>query len=130
MKKSNADAKVLLFEYDQRFSVYKDDFVLYDYNLADNVDYLHEHNDTFDVIVADPPFLSEECIAKIASLIKRFARSSETKIILCSGAKVRDWATAYMHLNECNFKPKHTRNLANEFTSFANFNLDAFIFET
>lgn len=127
MKKTNADATVILFEYDQRFAVYKQDFVHYDYNLADNDDYLHDHNESFDAIIADPPFLAEECIAKISRLIKRIARSPETKIILCSGEKVRDWANEYLQLHECNFKPKHTRNLANEFTSFANFNLDEFI---
>lgn len=126
MTKTNSNANVLLFEFDDRFSIYKEHFIHYDYTLADDENYLSDYNQSFDIIIADPPFLSEECISKIALLIKRFARV-DTKIILCSGEKVHEWAKQFMDLDECNFKPKHNRNLANEFTSFANFNLDKFI---
>lgn len=126
MKKVNAEANVLLFEFDERFSIYKENFIHYDYTLAENENYLKNYNHLFDIIIADPPFLSEECISKLSLLVKRFAHL-DTKIILCSGAKVSEWADTFMNLKECNFKPKHDRNLANEFTSFANFNLDEFI---
>lgn len=38
--------------------------------------------ENFDVVFADPPFLSEECLTKTAVTVKFLAKD---KIVLCSG---------------------------------------------
>lgn len=72
-----------LFEFDERFAVFKD-FIHYDYNRASDPNYLNEFQHNFDILIADPPFLSEECIAKMAQLMQNFAKDDgTTKVILC-----------------------------------------------
>lgn len=51
----------ILFEFDQRFSVYGMDFVSYDYNDPLNLVSSHLLEKECDFIVVDPPFLSNEC---------------------------------------------------------------------
>ncbi len=89
---------------------------------------MKEYDEKFDLIIADPPFLSEECIEKMALLIKKFAKP-DGKIIFNSGIICKDWIERHLGLQECLFKPQHERNLANDFVSFANFNLDDYIFK-
>ncbi|TMW41701.1 hypothetical protein DOY81_013220 [Sarcophaga bullata] len=120
------DWVVKIFEFDKRFSAYGDDFVFYDFNEADNENYLQELWQQFDLIIADPPFLSEECITKVSKIIKNLLKP-EAKIIFCSGEVVEPWLTANLNINKCNFRPEHERNLGNEFVSYANFNLDDFV---
>ncbi|TMW44226.1 hypothetical protein DOY81_010698 [Sarcophaga bullata] len=117
---------VKIFEFDKRFSAYGDDFVFYDFNEADNENYLQDLWQQFDLIIADPPFLSEECITKVSKIIKNLLKP-EAKIIFCSGEVVEPWLTANLTINKCNFRPEHERNLGNEFVSYANFNLDDFV---
>ena len=77
-----------LFEYDERFSKFGDDFIYYDYkNGYENLN--PKLKNSFDMIIADPPFLSDECIEKFASTIQ-FLRAPETKITFCSGNVVEN----------------------------------------
>ena len=72
---------IILFEYDDRFSVHGDQFVHYDCNkplaLPDRVE-----RGSFDLIVADPPFLSEECLQKFTETIEFIKKD---KVIICTG---------------------------------------------
>ena len=73
--------RVKLFEYDKRFArLGSEAFVLYDYQSP--LDVPRDLRETFDVVVADPPFLSEECLTKTAVTVKFLAKD---KIILCTG---------------------------------------------
>jgi 16S rRNA G966 N2-methylase RsmD len=76
-----SEVDVVLLEYDRRFEVYGDCFCYYDYhdplNLPEKV---AQHS--FGLVVADPPFLSEECLRKTAQTVKYLASN---KIILCTG---------------------------------------------
>ncbi len=71
----------VVFEYDRRFATYGDDFVFYDYNeplsLGANV-----APQSFDVVLVDPPYLSEECLSKVAKTIKYLSKG---KVVLCTG---------------------------------------------
>lgn len=67
-------------EYDTRFQVYGDDFLLYDYK--EPLKFPKDWKNWFDLVIADPPFLSEECLCKTAVSIKYLAKD---KIILCTG---------------------------------------------
>ena len=71
---------VKLFEFDKRFSMYGDNFIFYDYNAPLEVP--PDCSKEFDIVIADPPFLSEECLTKVASTIKHLAKD---KVILCTG---------------------------------------------
>ncbi|XP_052866230.1 protein-lysine N-methyltransferase CG9154 [Anopheles cruzii] len=121
---SNVVPDVMLFEYDERFAFYGEHFRQYDYNRAFEPQYLDEFRHTFDLVIADPPFLSEECIKKIAFIVKKIAKT-DGKLVLCSGAVVESWAQQYLAVRLCQFRPEHERNLGNEFCSYANFDLDS-----
>lgn len=120
----HANGVVHIFEFDQRFAAYGDDYIHYDYKqMTKDADYMAKFIDYFDIIIADPPFLAEECIAAVAALINRI-RKPDSSVILCSGDVVADWAKQYLQLTKCTFRPQHERNLANEFGTYANFDLD------
>ncbi|XP_016946136.1 protein-lysine N-methyltransferase CG9154 [Drosophila biarmipes] len=125
----NIHDNVRIFEYDPRFEAYGTDFVFYDLNcVGGNPNYLKEHHQQYDIIVADPPFLSQECIAKTCEIITRLQRNqSESKIIICSGEVTEPWLTTGLPVLKCGFRPEHDRNLGNSFVSYANFNLDEYI---
>ena len=70
-----------MFEFDRRFAVFGEDFIFYDYkNPLDLPDSVTEHS--FDLVFADPPYLSEECLLKTAETIRFLTKE---KIILCTG---------------------------------------------
>ncbi len=78
LKPENCQAVIL--EYDKRFEIFGEDFVFFDYNnpleLPPNME------KAFDIVVADPPFLSEECLMKTSQTVKYMAKE---KILLCTG---------------------------------------------
>jgi 16S rRNA G966 N2-methylase RsmD len=71
---------VKCLEYDRRFAIYAEDFQFYDYKEPLNLPLEWKQN--FDVVIADPPFLSEECLCKTAVTAKYLTKD---KIILCTG---------------------------------------------
>lgn len=79
-----ARVSACVFEYDRRFAVYGPDFVFYDYaRPLDLPGRVVPHS--FDIVVADPPYLSEECLQKTSETIKYLTRG---KILLCTGGLV------------------------------------------
>ncbi|XP_021920955.1 EEF1A lysine methyltransferase 1 isoform X2 [Zootermopsis nevadensis] len=81
----------------------------------------HHFTGNFDVVVADPPFLSEECLTKTAVTVKHLAKH---KIILCTGAKMEELAQRLLNVRKCKFEPRHKNNLANEFYCYANYDIN------
>lgn len=71
---------VTLFEYDKRFSSYGQDFIFYDYKSPLSIP--REKSNYYDIVLADPPFLSEECLTKTSVTIRYL---SKNKIVLCTG---------------------------------------------
>lgn len=71
---------VKLFEYDQRFGAYGSDFVFYDYNEPMKFDKVLLNS--FDLVVVDPPFLSEECLTKSLQTARSLMKKH---VILCTG---------------------------------------------
>ncbi|CAG9770603.1 unnamed protein product [Ceutorhynchus assimilis] len=118
-EKAGPEAEVTLFEFDQRFAAIGKDFVLYDYKAPLNIP--REKASYYDIVLADPPFLSEECLTKTAVTIKFLTKG---KIILCTGATMAELAQRLLDLRKNKFEPKHKNNLANEFWCFTNFNDD------
>lgn len=111
------DLSVYIFEYDRRFAIYGEEFVFYDYNhpleLPEKVT---AHS--FDIVIADPPYLSEECLRKVSETIKYLTKG---KILLCTGAVMEDEAAKLLGVKMCKFIPKHTRTLGNEFRCYVNY---------
>ena len=67
----NETCTAVVLEYDRRFASYGDDFIFYDYN--DPLALSSDLKGSFDLVVADPPFLAEECLRKTAETIKFLA---------------------------------------------------------
>jgi EEF1A lysine methyltransferase 1 len=115
--------KVKVFEFDTRFESFGKDFQFYDYNKALEENYLAEYEKAFNLIIVDPPFLSEECLEKTSVIVKRIM-TEDCKVVLNTGSVQRELAAKFLGLKESNYKPQHKNNLGNEFSSFANFDLD------
>ncbi|KAJ8954064.1 hypothetical protein NQ318_004369 [Aromia moschata] len=60
IKHISQDCEINLFEYDKRFAVYGQDFIFYDYKAPLAVS--RDKSKYYDLVIADPPFLSEECL--------------------------------------------------------------------
>jgi 16S rRNA G966 N2-methylase RsmD len=116
---------VKIFEFDEKFSKYGNAFVHYDYNQGDDEEYLKNFQSSFDLIILDPPFLSEECLRKSLMIVNRL-KKEKSLIVLNTGSIQVDLAKEH-GLNQSNFKPQHKNNLANDFSTFSNFDIDDFL---
>jgi len=110
---------VKLFEFDPRFGCYGDDFIRYDYKTP--LALASDLRSSFDVVVADPPFLSDECLTKTCLTVQFLAKGA---IIMCTGAVMEELAGRLLKLKVCAFRPKHKNNLANDFRCYANFQFE------
>ena len=79
---SSGKISIKLFEFDRRFEVYGEDYVFYDYKEPLNIPETLEN--AFDLIIADPPFLSSECHIKTGMTIRKLGRE-DYKLIICTG---------------------------------------------
>lgn len=117
---------ICLFEFDTRFSAIGEDFVYFDYKNTESDSIFEIYRRKFDILVADPPFLSEECIIKYSKFIKTLQKD-DSNVILCSGQTASKWIEKALDLHQCEFQPEHENNLANQFGCYANFDLDSFL---
>ncbi|XP_072382521.1 EEF1A lysine methyltransferase 1 [Diabrotica undecimpunctata] len=122
MKKVGKGCEITLYEYDKRFSAYGADYLFYDYKSPLSIP--RDKSDYYDIVLADPPFLSDECLTKTALTIRFLTKS---KIVLCTGAVMEDLLKRLLDLRKTSFEPKHENNLANEFCCFTNFDLDSLL---
>lgn len=118
--------KVKIFEFDKRFESYGEDFQFYDYNQANEDNYLAEYLSSFNLIIVDPPFLSQECLEKTSVIVKRLMKE-ESLVILNTGSIQKDLAASLLNLKESTYRPQHKNNLGNEFSSFVNFDLERYL---
>ncbi|KRT80180.1 hypothetical protein AMK59_8697 [Oryctes borbonicus] len=120
--KLDPSCEVHLYEYDMRFSAFGNDFIKYDY--ANPLNLPQKYNAYYELVIADPPFLSEECLAKTAETIKYVGKN---KIILCTGAIMSSLVEQLLSAYEAKFKPSHKNNLANEFHCYSNYDVDSLL---
>ncbi|CAL1581655.1 unnamed protein product [Knipowitschia caucasica] len=113
----SAALTVFLFEFDRRFASYGDDFIFYDYNLPLALP-PHVCEGSFDVVLADPPYLSHECLSKVAQTVRYLTTG---KVLLCTGAVMKSAAKELLNLDMCSFRPQHHRNLSNDFCCYSNY---------
>ncbi|GLV46648.1 uncharacterized protein CBL_11509 [Carabus blaptoides fortunei] len=91
---------VTIFEFDERFAAYGNDFVFYDYKSPLSIP--RELGSSFDIVIADPPFLSEECLTKTAVTIKFLTKN---KMIICTGAVMADLVGRLLDLKKSTMIP-------------------------
>lgn len=75
----------------------------------------------FDLAIADPPFLSDDCQLKTAVFTRRLLRKPDNPIILCTGATMEEIAKRAFDAVRTNFQPQHKNNLANAFACYVNY---------
>ncbi|KAK1554511.1 hypothetical protein Q3G72_013312 [Acer saccharum] len=83
LKKIGPDVSAQLLEFDKRFEQYGTDFTFYDYNLPEDLPLELKH--TFSIIVADPPYLSKECLEKVSQTTSFLARPGSSYLLLLTG---------------------------------------------
>ncbi|KAL2900867.1 EEF1A lysine methyltransferase 1 [Bienertia sinuspersici] len=109
-----------LFEYDQRFEQYGSDFTFYDYNSPKDLPQTMKH--TYQILVADPPYLSEECLKKVAQTIEYLTKPEKNFMLLLTGEVQRERTLKFLGLHPCSFRPEHSSKLGNEFRVYTNYN--------
>ncbi|EIE18232.1 hypothetical protein COCSUDRAFT_60431 [Coccomyxa subellipsoidea C-169] len=100
------DANAHLFETLGNFS-------LYDYRKPHAVP--DELKGAFNVVVADPPYLSEECLQKTVETMKVLARNEIPKFYLLTGGTMKEPARKLLGLRPTVYRPQHKTKLGNEF---------------
>jgi hypothetical protein len=94
-------------------------FTYYDYKAPDDVPEGLHHS--FGVVVADPPYLSQECLQKTAVTMRLLAKDVErSRFYLLTGAVMREPAAQLLGLRPATFRPQHKNKLGNEFCLFTN----------
>lgn len=120
LKKSYPNVSAHLFEYDQRFEKYGSNFTFYDYNHPDELP--QQHSKAFHLVVADPPYLSEECLRKtVESMRYMAADSKEPLYMVLTGAVQESLVEELLKARPCVFRPVHRNKLGNEFMLFTNY---------
>ncbi|KAL8509604.1 hypothetical protein ACS0TY_016724 [Phlomoides rotata] len=119
LKKTVSTVPAQLLEYDKRFEQYGSEFTFYDYNQPEDLPASLKHS--FPIVVADPPYLSKECLEKIAETIRYLSRPGESYILLLTGSVQTDLAAEVLGLRPCGFQPQHSSKLGNEFRLYMNY---------
>ena len=117
--------RFLLFEYDTRFQVFEKDFCFYDYNKPEMVK--EELHHTCDVIVADPPFLAEECVAKVSQTIALLSKESTTLMYLTGKLSEPYLRKYHPQLTLTPLEINHEKHLENSFGCFCSRPIDDLI---
>jgi hypothetical protein len=109
-----------VFEYDRRFGdVYGDQFCYYDFNHPRAIP--EEFHHVFDYVMADPPYLDPNCMAKTIETMKLLARDENTPMCFNTGAVMAEAIYKHAGFRETRFHPEHASKLGNEFSSFTNY---------
>ncbi|KAF0915165.1 hypothetical protein E2562_034077 [Oryza meyeriana var. granulata] len=119
LKASNPDVPAQLLEYDERFGQYGGDFTFYDYNQPEELPAEMKH--AYRIVVADPPYLSKECLVKVAKTVSFLAHPEGSFLLLLTGEVQKDRAFELLNVRPCGFKPQHSNKLGNEFRLFTNY---------
>lgn len=83
------DVETVLFEYDKRFEIYGDQFCFYDFNHPTKVG--EEHIGSYDFILADPPYLTVECMTLTGETMRLLGRDGEkTPMLLNTGGVLKE----------------------------------------
>ena len=125
--------QMTLLEFDDRFGVFKE-FVKYDFEQPTKLPI--ELKGNFDIIICDPPFLSEDCQTKAALTARWLSKNSNdlaspVKMVVCTGERMESlihklYAKAGVRTTD--FDVVHAKGLSNEFRCYSNFECDTWKF--
>jgi EEF1A lysine methyltransferase 1 len=74
-----------------------------------------------DCVLADPPFLSDECLTKTAMTVRTLLRNKDCKTMVCTGRKMEEMVPRlFPGVNKVNFEPRHKGGLSNAFGCYMN----------
>lgn len=107
----------ILLEHDDRLAELGP-YSFYDYNEPTVVPDAWRH--ACDAVVADPPYLAQECLSKTSVSVKELRRNDDSLVLLLTGAIMRHTARATLGLTPCVFRPEHRSKLGNEFMAATN----------
>ncbi|KAG0308878.1 EEF1A lysine methyltransferase 1 [Dissophora globulifera] len=110
---------LFLLEYDSRFDVYGRQYINYDYSKPREFPLSDELKESVDMIVVDPPFLSEECLTKTLQTVRHLLKKGG-KAVLCTGAVMLEIAKKD-GLGLTTFLPGHRNGLSNDFRCYVNY---------
>lgn len=119
IKKIDPNAHVQLLEYDRRFQKYGSEFTFYDYNQPEELP--SPLKNAFQILIADPPYLSKECLEKVAQTISFLKQNGKCYLLLLTGEVQKDRAAALLDLHACGFRPQHSSKLGNEFRLYTSY---------
>ncbi|RZC83485.1 hypothetical protein C5167_046266 [Papaver somniferum] len=119
LKKIDPSISVQLLEYDNRFEQYGSDFTFYDYNKPEELPQELKH--AYQIVVADPPYLSKECLEKVTQTVEFLKKPGDSCLLLLTGEVQEERAAELMNLYACGFRPRHCSKLGNEFRLFTNY---------
>ncbi|KAI9710531.1 MAG: hypothetical protein M1820_002667 [Bogoriella megaspora] len=120
--------QIVLLEYDERFAVFRQDFVSYDFQQPLKLPPALKAK--FGRIICDPPFLSEDCQTKAALTVRWLSKAWATpdlKLIVCTGERMQpviEKLYGKAGVRTTTFEPLHAKGLSNEFRCYANFECD------
>ncbi|QDS71516.1 hypothetical protein FKW77_004994 [Venturia effusa] len=118
-------AQITLLEFDTRFGVFGKEFQFYDFKYPTKLP--AELKAQFDVIIIDPPFLSEDCQTKTALTVRWLAKrweKEELRLIACTGERMEGLIHklySKVGVRTTDFVVEHAKGLSNEFRCYANF---------
>jgi EEF1A lysine methyltransferase 1 len=111
---------VYLFEYDSRCERLVTDpekFIKYDYNAP--LQFPAFLSGKVDRVLADPPFLSDECLMRTAMTVRVLLKKSGSRTMVCTGQKMEDLLPKlFPGVRRVEFEPRHKGGLANAFACF------------
>uniref|UniRef100_A0ACD5WES3 Uncharacterized protein n=1 Tax=Avena sativa TaxID=4498 RepID=A0ACD5WES3_AVESA len=119
LKKNSPDLPAQLLEYDERFGQYGGDFTFYDYNHPEELPPAMKH--AYRIVVADPPYLSKECLEKVAKSVSFLTPPEGSFLLLLTGEVQKDRALELLNVRPCGFRPQHSNKLGNAFRLFTNY---------
>jgi len=140
---SPSSSRAIVLEFDRRFAKWGVDFVFYDYKDASIPELPVDWRNSFNVVVCDPPFLTEECAtatlkAAVDTLGKKlegdvegssFSSTSVSstkmcKVMFCTGEIMAETLTELSRgslKKSETFFPEHASKLSNPFVLMTNF---------
>ncbi|XP_058204331.1 uncharacterized protein LOC131318517 [Rhododendron vialii] len=119
LKKIDPSVSAQLLEYDKRFEQYGSEFTFYDYNQPEELP--SSLKNAYQIVVADPPYLSKECLEMVTQTISFLMRPGKSYLLLLTGEVQKDRAAELLDLYPCGFRPQHSSKLGNEFLLFTNY---------
>jgi len=132
---SPSSRRAIVLEFDRRFAKWGADFVFYDYKDDSIPELPVDWRNSFDVVVCDPPFLTEDCAAAtlkaaVETLGKKplstttSTASPTCKVMFCTGEimeeTLRKLSDGALRKSET-FVPEHASKLSNPFVLMTNF---------